>query len=161
MAADYRHIGGRKNRLGRHYSRFSAFLARGAPCRSMTCPTKIPERRVRIGEVRGSGPQTRAACERRLTPTQKDLCGAFAAHTGPSMQFQRLARWERRKPSERLKSTHLRPSGPRQRLVVFAQESGHSRPTFGHAGGPADVSSSSSAFASFRSAVSKPSVNQL
>src|SRR5438552_10835628 len=25
MAADYRHIGGRENRLGRHYSRFSAF----------------------------------------------------------------------------------------------------------------------------------------
>src|ERR1700750_926284 len=24
MAADYRHIGGRENRLGRHYSRFSA-----------------------------------------------------------------------------------------------------------------------------------------
>src|SRR5271169_6304429 len=26
MAADYRHIGGRENRLGRHYSRFSPFL---------------------------------------------------------------------------------------------------------------------------------------
>src|SRR5438477_10207774 len=26
MAADYRHIGGRENRLGRHYSRFAAFL---------------------------------------------------------------------------------------------------------------------------------------
>src|SRR5215468_2412117 len=25
MAADYRHIGGRENRLGRHYSRFSGF----------------------------------------------------------------------------------------------------------------------------------------
>src|SRR5207302_1303481 len=25
MAADYRHIGDRENRLGRHYSRFSAF----------------------------------------------------------------------------------------------------------------------------------------
>src|SRR5947208_8594355 len=25
MAADYRHIGGRENRLGRHYSRFSPF----------------------------------------------------------------------------------------------------------------------------------------
>ena len=25
MAADYRHIGGHENRLGRHYSRFSAF----------------------------------------------------------------------------------------------------------------------------------------
>jgi hypothetical protein len=25
MAADYRHIGGRENRLGRHYSRFAAF----------------------------------------------------------------------------------------------------------------------------------------
>src|SRR5438105_5275206 len=25
MAADYRHIGGRENRLGRHYSRFLAF----------------------------------------------------------------------------------------------------------------------------------------
>src|SRR5438045_8736795 len=25
MAADYRHIGGRENRLGRHYSLFSAF----------------------------------------------------------------------------------------------------------------------------------------
>ncbi|HMH61085.1 MAG TPA: hypothetical protein VK561_07285, partial [Bradyrhizobium sp.] len=26
MAADYRHIGGLENRLGRHYSRFSPFL---------------------------------------------------------------------------------------------------------------------------------------
>jgi hypothetical protein len=25
MAANYRHIGGRENRLGRHYSRFLAF----------------------------------------------------------------------------------------------------------------------------------------
>jgi hypothetical protein len=25
MAANYRHIGGRENRLGRHYSRFSLF----------------------------------------------------------------------------------------------------------------------------------------
>jgi len=38
--------------------------------------------------------------------------------------------------------------------------SSHSRQTFGHAGGPAHVSSSSSAFASLRSGVPKPSVNQ-
>src|SRR5271169_6872670 len=31
MAADYRHIGGRENRLGRHYSRFSPFLPAAAP----------------------------------------------------------------------------------------------------------------------------------
>ena len=57
-------------------------------------------------------------------------------------------------------TTHLRPSCPRRRLVG-SPRSGHSRQTFGHAGGPAHVSSSNSAFASFRSGVSKPSVNQL
>ena len=41
MAANYRSIGGLENRLGRHYSRFFGVLARGAPCRSITCPAKI------------------------------------------------------------------------------------------------------------------------
>jgi hypothetical protein len=50
MAANYRHIGGLENRLGRHYSRFSA-SARGTPCRSMTCPTKIPERQVESAKL--------------------------------------------------------------------------------------------------------------
>src|SRR6516165_8115075 len=31
MAANYRHIGGGENRLGRHYSRFSAFWPPAAP----------------------------------------------------------------------------------------------------------------------------------
>ena len=56
-------------------------------------------------------------------------------------------------------STHLRTSCPRQWLSAHPG-SGHSPQTLGHAGGgPAHVSSSSSAFASFRLAVSKPSVN--
>jgi hypothetical protein len=48
---------------------------------------------------------------------------------------------------------------PRQR-GVGPRGKRHLRQTFGHAGGPAHVSSSSSAFASLRSAVLKPSVNQ-
>ena len=50
MAADYRHIGGVENRLGRHYSRFSAFW----PARSLPLNDLPGENRGtagRIGEV--------------------------------------------------------------------------------------------------------------
>jgi len=46
MAANYRHIGGGDNRLGRHYSRFFEDLAHGLPCRSITCSVKIVKRQV-------------------------------------------------------------------------------------------------------------------
>ena len=58
-----------------------------------------------------------------------------------------------------LEATRSRRSRPRQRLVVSPRKRSFAS-DFGHAGGPAHVNSSSSAFASFRSAVSKPSVNQ-
>jgi len=50
MAADYRHIGGRENRLGRHYSRFRRF----GPRRSLPLNDLPGENRGtagRIGEV--------------------------------------------------------------------------------------------------------------
>jgi Ca2+/H+ antiporter len=56
-------------------------------------------------------------------------------------------------------SDPFRRSCLRQRQFV-SPKSGHSHLIFGHAGGPPHASSSSSAFASFRSGVSKPSVNQ-
>jgi hypothetical protein len=42
MTANYRHIGGRENSLGRHYS----VLAGLVPCLSITCRTKIAKRQV-------------------------------------------------------------------------------------------------------------------
>ena len=51
MAADYRHIGGRENRLGRHYSRFSAFCPRRSlPFNDL--PGENSGTAGRIGEVR-------------------------------------------------------------------------------------------------------------
>jgi hypothetical protein len=53
MAANYRHIGGAKNRLGPHYSRFSAVLVRGVPAaqspalRKIAGPCAPLERRAR------------------------------------------------------------------------------------------------------------------
>jgi hypothetical protein len=56
-------------------------------------------------------------------------------------------------------STQTRPSRPRRRVVGSA-ETGHSHLAHPSAAIAGSVSSSSSALASFRSAVSKPSVNQ-
>ena len=61
--------------------------------------------------------------------------------------------------SERPDSTLKRHSRPRQRIVGLTRKRSFA-PDFRHADRPAQANSSSSAFASFRSAVSKPSVNQ-
>src|SRR6266566_2956240 len=42
MAANYRHIGGHENRLGRHYSGFSAFLAATPLARQSLAAQKFP-----------------------------------------------------------------------------------------------------------------------
>src|SRR5262249_19300752 len=46
MAANYRHIGGAENRLGRHYSRFSAFWPPAAFAGQSLALRKIVERKV-------------------------------------------------------------------------------------------------------------------
>src|SRR6266850_8445869 len=51
MAANYRHIGGLENRLGRHYSRFSASWP-AAPLPLNHLPGENRQTMGRIGEVR-------------------------------------------------------------------------------------------------------------
>src|SRR5262249_15709259 len=46
MAANYRHIGGAENRLGRHYSRFSAFWPPAAFAGQSLALRKIGDRKV-------------------------------------------------------------------------------------------------------------------
>jgi hypothetical protein len=48
MTVNFRHIGGRENSLGRHYSLFAGHV----PCLSITCGAKIVKRPVESGEVR-------------------------------------------------------------------------------------------------------------
>src|SRR5205814_730650 len=50
MAADYRHIGGHENRLGRHYSRFSPFWP-ARPLQVNHLPCENCATLDRIGEV--------------------------------------------------------------------------------------------------------------
>src|SRR3954447_3980957 len=60
MAADYRHIGGRENRLGRHYSRFSPFWPTPALSGQSLALRKLCDagsnRRSQANTRRGSGP---------------------------------------------------------------------------------------------------------
>jgi hypothetical protein len=51
MAADYRHIGGGENRLGRHYSRFSRF----GPRRSLPINHLLGENRQMAGRIGEDG----------------------------------------------------------------------------------------------------------
>src|SRR5947199_9951432 len=61
MAADYRHIGGRENRLGRHYSRFSAFWparplqVNHLPCENCAMLGRIGEVGLTIDDARAAG----------------------------------------------------------------------------------------------------------
>jgi len=56
MAANYRHIGGGENRLGRHYSRFSAFCPpQPLPVNHLLCENCRTQ--GRIGEI-GLGSST-------------------------------------------------------------------------------------------------------
>src|SRR5689334_17345385 len=66
MAANYRHIGGGENRLGRHYSRFSAFWPpQPLPINHLLCEN--PRTEGRIGEV-GLGTRSPKVCFPRLRP---------------------------------------------------------------------------------------------
>ena len=79
MAADYRHIGGLENRLGRHYSRFSPFLP--------TRPLQVNHLRCencamlgRIGEDGLTAPEpARNAAMRRMPSLTTAVEGAAEA----------------------------------------------------------------------------------
>jgi hypothetical protein len=49
MAADYRHIGGRENRLGRHYSRFSTFWPAALLAAQRLAAQRLARRKSRNG----------------------------------------------------------------------------------------------------------------
>src|SRR5437764_3514545 len=68
MAADYRHIGGLENRLGRHYSRFRRFSPRHPlPINHLSCENS--EMQGRIGEVRLAPAQTPLLAPVLTSPT--------------------------------------------------------------------------------------------
>src|SRR5262244_156783 len=70
MAADYRHIGGRENRLGRHYSRFSGFwLMPSLQSNHLLCENRRTA--GRIGED-GLTPQR---ADRAITICAKQIAG--------------------------------------------------------------------------------------
>jgi hypothetical protein len=81
----------------------------------------------------------------------------FAATSGNEQDAPKAA--VRLSWGERVIPTHLRPSCPPPTAVRVAQEAVICVRTFGRAGGPAHVRSSSSTLASLRSGVPKPSVN--
>jgi hypothetical protein len=80
-----------------------------------------------------------------LAAARSDPCAPISAIRRTAMEPLRFG------PSRDIPDQAMRVGLPKKRS--FASD-------FGHAGGPAHVNSSSSAFASIRSAVSKPSVNQ-
>src|SRR5215813_15151855 len=95
MAANYRHIGGGENRLGRHYSRFSgiwptSFLADQSltPRKSQNAGSNRPSRARGKRPAPEVGGFYRAAGGRRSARRKRTGARAVATHDTTSSLFQ-------------------------------------------------------------------------
>src|SRR5271156_2604434 len=96
MAADYRHIGGVENRLGRHYSRFSPFW----PAASFADQSLALRKSWNAGANRRS--QARTVGNQRVAPLLR--------------QGAAVTRWRRAAPSNPASVSTKNRRGPRSRF---------------------------------------------
>jgi hypothetical protein len=68
MAANYRHIGGRENRLGPALQPIFAVSAHDLHCRSITCSEKIAEREVKSAKLGSCRGQRGSSCSAENYP---------------------------------------------------------------------------------------------
>ena len=85
MAANYQHIGGGENRLGRHYSRFSAFWP----------PAALADQSLALRKSQNAG-------SNRRSRAKGDTCRALSAEIEVLKAFTPLSEWQNYAQAEAL-----------------------------------------------------------
>src|SRR5437763_11605955 len=117
MAADYRHIGGRENRLGRHYSRFSPFWPTPALSGQSLALRKLCDA--------GSNRRSQASLIRVVLEGSRAVA-TDAAPTGPAMPS---FAWQLSDADVAAVVTYIRNAWGNAASAVSAREVANMRPT--------------------------------